>query len=271
METLGNGVLGNTKPKPRAVPSKRWCFVYHDYPEDEMETMETLFTSLKCVYIIGKEHTQDGRPHLQGYVESPDKIRPIEKFKLSTKIKWIKVNGTREDNYKYCSKEGDFKTNIKIPRPLIDPLNGKTLYDWQSKILEIIKNEPDGRTIYWYWEKDGGVGKSTFTKHICMNYNAIMVSGKGADIKYGIAAHIEKHKEVEIIILDFPRTVEGYVSYTSIEEILNGNFFCAKYESKQVMFNPPHVIVFANFAPDIKGHHVSHDRWVVEELKKAER
>lgn len=268
METRGNGVLGNTRPKPpRTIPSKRWCFTFHDYKKDELETMETIFKDFKCVYIIGKEHTKDERPHLQGYVEAPIKIRPVEKFKFSSKIHWEKAKGTKEDNYAYCSKEGDFTTNIKIPRPLIDPLNGKTLHDWQQEVVGIISSEPDGRSIYWYHESKGNVGKSSLVKHICMNYNAIMVSGKGNDIKYGVASHIEKHKEVDIVLIDFPRSSEGFISYTSIEEILNGNFFCAKYESKQVLFNPPHVICFANFAPDINGLHVSKDRWKVKQVE----
>ena len=99
-----------------------------------------------------------------------------------------------------------------------------------------------------------------------MNYNAILVSGKANDMKYGIAEW--KNKNRLIVLIDIPRSVEKFVSYSGIEEIKNGLFYCGKYESKMVMYNSPLVVCFANFGP-VYGE-MSGDRWVITNLTETD-
>lgn len=110
LETLG----GNTKtPKVRPVPSKKWCFTAYG---DEMETLETKIRESKKTikYIIGNETCPEtGRKHKQGYIEAENKIRPVEHFETKT-VHWEKTKGSRQENIKYCQKEGDYKTNFDI-------------------------------------------------------------------------------------------------------------------------------------------------------------
>jgi hypothetical protein len=115
----------------------------------------------------------------------------------------------------YCSKDGKitkygFPAEIKIIQ---------NLYPYQKEIEDLcINTEPDGRTCHWYWENNGNVGKSSF----CMD-------------------------ECRTIIIDIPRANQGHVSYNAIECILNGMITNTKYETGVKVFNPPHVICFANF------------------------
>lgn len=265
METLET-TLGNTKT--RVVPSKFWCFTLNNYTMDQVETLETTFRQHDVDYIFGEEKGEKGTPHLQGYIECKGKVRPVEFFKLDKSIHWEKRKGNKEQNIKYCSKEGKVHTNMKIAKPLRDPWLECQPSAWQLNLLNILDGEPDARKIYWYYDSEGGSGKSIFTKHICMTKNAIMVNGKGNDIKCGVTSHIEKHGELDICIMDFPRTVEGYVSYSAIEEIKNGMFFNGKFESSMVMFNTPHIVIFANFLPDTSK--LSKDRWVIENISNTE-
>ena len=39
---------------------------------------------------------------------------------------------------------------------------------------------------------------------------------------------------------------------------------CAKYESKPICRNSPHVIIFANFEPDLDK--LSNDRWIIKKI-----
>lgn len=261
METNGNLDLGNTKTKSRVVPSKYWCFTLNNWTEVELQEILEIMETGK--YIIGKEIGQEGTPHLQGYYESDKKIRPLEKFK-TTRIHWEKRNGTREDNIKYCSKENNFITNFKIPKKIKDPLEGYEPYEWQLLASEILEDPVNDRVIYWFWDREGCKGKTSWCKHICLSKNAIMLSGKGADIKNGVISHIEKHKELDVAIFHFTRTVEDYISYEAIESVKDGIFFSGKYESSMVMFNSPHIICLANFEPDRTK--MSMDRWVVSEI-----
>lgn len=260
---IGNSGLGNTNTKPlRIVPSKKWCFTLNNYTDEDLETLETQFKN--DLYIIGKEIGEQGTPHLQGYVEFNKKVRPSEHIK-NKRIHWEKTKGNKEQNIEYCTKDNNYVTNIKFKKPLKDPLEGKELYEYQKEILELIKTEPNDRTINWYWEDEGNVGKSALTKHILMNYKAIMVTGKGNDIKHGIAEYILKNEEVDIVIMDFERSLEEYVNYSAIEQIKNGCFFSGKYESNQVLFNSPHIIVFANFKPE--KDKLSRDRWNIKRIE----
>lgn len=246
---------GNTKtPSLRVNQLKRWCFTFNNYVAVDflkiLETMERLETD----YIIGEEVGEEGTPHLQGYIELKKAARWSE-FNLSKNIHWEAAKGNREQNITYCSKDGKYKTNMKVKKPL-KVLKEEQLRDWQLEIIEIIKNEPDDRKIYWYWEPVGNVGKTTFSKYLSHKYGAIPVEGKKNDILYCAAEY-----ESDIYIFDFERSMEEYISYGGIEKIKNGYYMCSKYESKPIIRNPPHIIIFANFEPDKKS--LSGDRWVI--------
>jgi len=272
METFGNMLEtgeGNNNTSParvRIVPSKHWCFTFFFENAKEVETLETALNVKGIEYLMGEETCPTtGRKHMQGFISSDKKIRPIEKFKTKG-VHWEKTKGNREQNIEYCSKEGKIKTNIKIPRKLIDPMEGLERKPWQKELEELF-NGPYGsdRYLHWYWSKDGGVGKTSFCKHICMTRNAIVLSGKAADIKCGVAFHIEKHKELDIAMFHFTRSVEDYVSYEGLESIKDGFFFSGKFESGMCMFNQPHVVIFANFPPKLTDT-VSIERWKITEI-----
>ena len=127
--------------------------------------------------------------------------------------------------------------------------------------MEEIKIEPNDRSIIWYVDKIGGRGKSVFTKYLVYTRNALLLSGKGADMKYCLKNYIDKTGEPNVIVIDVPRSSLNYISYTGIEEIKNGCFCSNKYESSMVLMNCPHIYVFANELPDYTQ--MSEDRWDV--------
>ena len=69
------------------------------------------------------------------------------------------------------------------------------------------------------------------------------------------------------IIWDIPRVNRNAVSYAAIEAIKNGLVCNTKYETGVKVFNPPHIIIFANFPPDLDEDNLSKDRWMITELK----
>jgi hypothetical protein len=52
-----------------------------------------------------------------------------------------------------------------------------------------------------------------------------------------------------LVICDVPRAAGNFVNYGALEQVKNGLFFSSKYESEMAVFNPPHVICFANSKP----------------------
>lgn len=256
MESSANSAKqsGNTK---QIAASKRWCFTFNNWEEKEyIETIDK-FKAISANYIVGKETGESGTPHLQGYIELEKRFRPSE-LKLSKKIHWEKCKGSPEENIKYCSKDGDFSTNFKVGLP-VKTLKESQLYEWQKDIIKIISEPVDDRKIYWFWEEKGCKGKTTFAKYLSIKYQAIPLEGKKNDILFCAATY-----DAPIYIFDCERTMENYISYAALEKIKNGYYMCSKYESKPIIRNCPHLIVFANFAPDVEA--LSADRWVIKNI-----
>ena len=68
------------------------------------------------------------------------------------------------------------------------------------------------------------------------------------------------------IIWDIPRSAEGHISYGSMEDLKNGLFFSPKFESKQCVCPPMHILVFANHEPNQAK--MSADRWSVHRIQR---
>lgn len=214
-----------------------------------------------------EEVGESGTPHLQGYLKFITKRRPQSVFGKSFGAHWEKCKSIKraiEYTQKHDTRVGQiYVRNVpKIRKPHC--LTRDQLYPWQQEIVNICETEPDDRTIHWYHESKGNVGKSALVKYLVMKHNAVLISGKGADIKYQIAQIGAKGWYPDIILYDIPRRSEGYISYTSMEEIKNGVFTSPKYESTMVIMPSPHIICFANFEPDLEA--MSLDRWIVTEV-----
>jgi len=240
-------VLGNTSDSRQISPSKNWCFTLHNYTEEDIKDIISTCSSISRFTIFSKELGKSGEtPHLQGYTEFRDKIRPKTSF--TERISWRKASGKKHHNIDYIKKErGDYYLNGKLVKKL-RVLRVEDLYEWQRKIYDLVLKEPDDRSIIWVYGEEGNNGKSAFCKFLCAKHNALILAGKAADMKYGVIKYIEKHTVApEIIIIDSPRSQENHISYGAIEEIKNGCFFSNKYESDMVLFNSPHIVVMSNF------------------------
>ena len=256
------GKSGNTK---QISPAKHWVFTLNNYTNDDINNICSN-SSIKR-YIFQEETGETGTPHLQGYLEFNTKKRPKSVFK-QTNIHWEKCKHIKRA-IEYCCKEDTrtgkvFNKNIMIIEP-IKCLSRDALYPWQKKVVSIIEQPVNDRTIYWLWESVGNVGKSALVRYLVIQHGAILISGRSGDIKYQIKTFLDKHGTgPKIVIYDIPRTCENYVNYTALEEVKNGLFASNKYESSMVVINPPHFLCFANFEPNLDA--VSYDRWKVFEI-----
>ena len=134
---------------------------------------------------------------------------------------------------------------------------------YQQKILDILKKEPDERTIHWIAGSSGNEGKTTFCKYLVRFHNAIMLGGKSADMKNGIIEYKKTNGYTpELILINLPRSFnKDYLSYTGIEEVKDMLFYSGKYEGGMIDGNCPHLIIFSNQTPDAKL--LSPDRWQI--------
>lgn len=123
---------------------------------------------------------------------------------------------------------------------------------WQSTLCSDLSSIPDPRKIIWIYDSVGNNGKSYMATHYKERSSYYITGGKASDIFYGFNYE-------EVIFFDLARMKQDIVQYDVMENFKNGQFYSTKYECKVVRFNVPHVVVMANFMPDISK--LSADRW----------
>lgn len=276
---------GNTNQssvsKKQVSPAKHWCFTFNNYGKDDIKMILEILVPIVPRFVFqeeigekGEKEGNEGTPHLQGYLMFAKKDRPFPGLGLSKKIHW-EVCRNVDAAIKYCQKE---KTRV-----------GKTYYrgiekpytvdikEWQPFMKlarDIILSEPDPRKIHWFWEGKGCIGKTLFCKWAYMNMDrCIMLSNKAADMKDAIVRYQKNTGTLpRTILINIPRTNLKYVSFAGLEEVKDMFFFSGKYEGGMVCGRSPHILIFANSAPNLYSDdiipklRISEDRVIVHRI-----
>lgn len=149
---------------------------------------------------------------------------------------------------RFAAEDAAPKLKGFIPRP------------WQAKVIELVQSEPDPRQVFWFYDPVGGHGKSLLAKHLVQQYGAFYCrGGKSTDI-----AHVYSYQR--IVIVDYVRESAEYVQYGMLEQFKDGMIWSPKFDSCVKVCAVPHVIVFANFEPDMSK--MSADRWNLTQLSQ---
>lgn len=257
---------GNTKlPKKRSIQSKRWVITWHGAVEQHLLVLKDKMIPLCKSYVFAAEEgASEETPHIQGAFILKKKAR-FESMKILLDDKTIhfeKMKGNWKEASDYCFKEGnEILTNVEAPYKV-----NIQLRPWQKGIIDIIKEDPDDRTINWFWEPRGCAGKTVFQKYLFTTQeHVICLSGKASDMKHAIIMYEEKNDRLpRVILINIPRTCLDYLSYTGLEEIKDMMFFSGKYEGGMVCGASPHVICFANSEP--YREKMSQDRWNIVKI-----
>jgi len=257
-------------PRNTSIRGRLWgpC-TWNNYSEVDFEKLVS-YCRDKCQdFAINKEIGEEGTPHLQFCM----KFKNAKEF-TTLKNQFPACHLEKAKNWgavkNYCTKAETSICEAVTPctrRPLKDPLEGKEPKEFQKFIMDLVDTEADDRTINWIYDPVGCAGKTTLAKHLCINHpgKILYVSGKAADIKYGVTSFLDNEiNDLYLLFIDLTRSVENFVSYEAIEAVKNGIFYNTKYESKMIVFNSPHVVVLANFEPELEK--LSADRWNIIEL-----
>lgn len=117
-----------------SVPAQRaraCAFTYHDYQNDNAETIFKQYITQSCRYgILGFEVCPETkRQHIQGYL-AWDNPRSLKKFQQEINLKkfhYETARGTALQNKTYCSKDGNFWEHGVMPQ------QGERT-DWQAVV-----------------------------------------------------------------------------------------------------------------------------------------
>lgn len=258
-------VSGNTRPKPYDGNDRfrNICFTWNNYGDDQIDAFKLSLNNIGK-WIFGYEVGEQGTKHLQGFIKLNKQMRfnSIKNI-LGGKVHFEKCKGSTKENIDYCIKDGKWETNFYKPIEEIRVI--KPDKSFMLDILDIIKESADDRKVHWYWEPFGGIGKSSFCKYLCVNYNCIYIDeGKKTDI-LNVIYNMKVIDSTSVVIIDIPRDNKNNVSYKAIEQIKNGMILNTKYETGMKIFNSPHIIIFSNYPPDTSK--LSEDRWNIVRIK----
>jgi len=218
---------------------------------------------------------QEGRLHYQGFIHLKEKRRcdTLRNLLLSDERRGLYISPCSEQGKsaaaRYC-----LKADTRIAGPWADKeiymgqdLPSK-LYTWQENIRKILLGPMEDRKIHWFWDTEGGMGKSKFSKFMKFHHEIPKITfGKCSDL----LNLVSKQPNKKGYIFDLSRTKSREIDideiYSAIENIKNGHFVNTKYEVEEILMMPPHIVVFANYPPDTTK--LSSDRWIIQELRGA--
>lgn len=248
--------------------SRYWFGTLNNYTEDDFLFLDIWLKAEADDYAFQEELGKDGTPHIQFCIKFKN-ARYFNSVKKNIPKAHIEMCKNWAAARNYCLKDdtNNGRRREMSKKKIFDPLDTVELYNWQTEICNLMDTEADNRTIYWYWENNGCVGKTTLARHLCLKYpkQVLYLSGKKADILFGVYSFLEeKDNDLRMVILDFSRSLENYISWDAIESLKNGIFYNTKYKSAMCVFDYIHVICFANFEPDIGK--LSLDRWKITNI-----
>jgi len=248
---------GNTVTSGPRTQLYRWCFTI-PYEELSASQLSQNLRGFCKEFTFSGEIGESGYKHWQGvfslkvkeYMPTVKNLFPNSTHLEGCKHWWKAIN--------YCMKiethiEGPYDMNsifLKLP---------DKLYPWQSDVIDIILNEPDDRTIHWFWEPKGCRGKTTLCKYLAVKHGAVVMNNCGSRDGSYILPDAPR-----VVVINLTRSNEDFINYGLMEAIKDGLIFSPKYESCMKIFNSPHLLVFSNSPPD--RNKMSDDRWNVHKL-----
>ena len=251
---------GNSDTSPSA--KYKYDFVINNWTKQEFSDLCQELDKIAKKAVVGSEVGEKGTPHLQGYISLTKKER-IVKLRLRPGFARASFRKCRNEEalIEYCQKDGVvlYRKGFPLPVRVI-----AELYPWQKQIEDLYLTDPDNRSIYWYWESQGNVGKSAFVKYMIVKHKALYCDGGKKSDLLNLVFN-SNMDECKCVIWDLPRGTKGAISYATLECVKNGMVCNTKYETGTKVFNPPHIFVFANFPPDDESQ-LSADRWKITRL-----
>lgn len=237
--------------------SRAWCFTVNNYEDNEIENAK------KIPYdylIIGKEIGEGGTPHLQGYLYREKKVTFGKIKKMLPRAHLEIAKGTPLDNFKYCSKDGNFeefgerphqgkrsdldeiKESLKTTGRITDVVekctNIQQLKFAETAIKYIEKKRNWKPEVYWF-HGPSGTGKSKTAYEMMPDlYRKTNMSGQWWD---GYDAH-------EDVLLDDLKP-DTWVNYSALLELLDRYECRVQFKGGSRQFLAKRIVITSLFDP----------------------
>lgn len=239
----------------------RWTF-----PEDtpieralEIFNESTVKYAKRWVYQVEKG-TKTQRNHIQAYWSTKEKTRRKALYRrLNLNMSGIRVKEASDKGkdrlMSYCMKSD---TRVRGPfsdRPIYlgsDLVFYDKFYPWQKSLLSIATGAVSNGKVHWVYDPVGQQGKTMLGKSLAYTHGAVYLPYATAS---NIAAHVVSKGPQTIYIINLTRSRPKDLSmddlYSAMEGLSDGFVVNMKFKTGDMMFDPPHVIVFANIKPNM--------------------
>lgn len=275
-------VSGNAGKPPNHTSSKDnvqgkfWKVNYH---LAENESYEYVFNLLReCIvpfcseYIFAEEHGKSGKTrHIEGaFITREDRKR---RTAIQSCFKFSDCQKSQKRNWqaciKYCSKEGGRIIHSDGVRP-VKPIKVITdLKPYQTQIIDIVKTEPDDRTIHWFYGPKN-IGKSKILKKLCVEHRCHILP---ITERHALSQVFKSHEEKDVYCMNLTADESAYQTNKmfSILEAIKDGMFSASFGTEangMCLFNDKHLIVMANERPDMTKTHIDPERFNLFKINK---
>nr|WPR18720.1 MAG: replication polyprotein [Owegonang virus 19] len=254
---------------------RAWCFTINNPVEADLFGIQHFMRKAKYG-IYGKEVGEKGTPHYQGYIHLENALS-LEKCKhFLPRAHFSVAMGTDEQNYEYCSKDGDFveigtksvgqgsRTDIKDVANLIKSgeitmmdlmFDYPELYVKYSRSFEkmfsaVQPHRENPPQVFWLWGL-AGVGKSRYVidKH----------TAEKVYMKDGTSWWDGYIQQEAILIDDF----DNNIPYRTLLRILDRYRYQGQVKGGYVNINSPFIYITSEYPP---SHY-----WVGNEYEQVRR
>lgn len=265
--------VGNSETTRIDNRKSQYIFTFNNYNPDNVASISLALEEICKKFIFQSEVGEATKtPHLQGYMFLKKKMSMECVNKLFENKLHLEVCKKPKKAIEYCHKDDTYDGKFRMMKgiKLKKKLNLiEKLYPWQKSLYDFFLTEPDDRAVVWIYNKQGGIGKSQFSKYCQTHLNCLTITHtKLKDVACELALKTKNDDMFDMndkltLIFDLPRDY-GIVNYTTIECLKNGLITSAKYESKTLIFNAPHICIMSNSLPDWGA--MSKDRFLVYEI-----
>ncbi len=223
-------------------------------------------------FVFQAEDTGDNA-HYQGYFHAKTKKRPKALAIAANST----LNGVEIRAASTAGKEALAAYCMKQDTRVAGPWGDKKIYmgsdlwpeerflPWQKQMLLNLRADPDDRTMFWVYDPIGNRGKTKFAKFLVFKEDAVVLGFANSADALNLVSKMPGRKcYVWNLTRAKPASLSELDLYSAMESIKDGLFINTKYETKMVLMDPPHIVVFANHLP--KQQHISADRWSIMQI-----
>jgi Putative viral replication protein len=190
----------------------------------------------------------------------------LDEFKSAVKAGMLSLKDIREAHSEVYAKYTRFCLEyIQDNYPVVQ-VPAHELRPWQARLKSLLEQPACRRKIIFIVDETGNTGKSWFAHWYTNELGEaaqVMLPGKKADMAYALKPGLK------VLFLDAPRSKQGeFIQYDFLEDLKNGYVFSPKYESRIKTYEPLHVVVNMNEAPDRTK--LSEDRYQVINIRSLQ-